>query len=479
MSTFKQAAIGLTKTLPTLATLAVLAGVGYVGHRTGWKIPSAATIFGGGRADEEAWCRDHGVPEATCVICRGLTVTATPPSRQLKTDTQPAVVEPPLAATKPRLVVQLPSPDVLSTAGVETAAAEMRPITEVVEANAESGYDMTRYAQVASRAAGHAVTVRVGAGERVRKGDVLALVDAAEVGRAKADFLQATALLSSRRSVLERVKTSTAAGFRNQADLVAAEADVKDATIRAFNARQALGNLGLPASGLDPEAVPAERDVQFLGIPAAVVAELDAALATANLLPVTAPLEGVIISLNVVPGEMVDPTRTLFVVADTSRMWVTAELSPPQAAQVRVGLEMSFAPDGSTGEPFLGQVAWISTEVNEKTRTVQVRADVANPGARLLAHAFGRARIALRSEPSALVVPEDALQPDGAASLVFVRLNDEVFRPRVVTTGARCGGFIEVLSGLSAGETVATAGSYILAAQANRAKLGAGCCATE
>jgi RND family efflux transporter MFP subunit len=160
-------------------------------------------------------------------------------------------------------------------------------------------------------------------------------------------------------------------------------------------------------------------------------------------------------------------------------MWVAAEVSPGQVERIRLDQEMTFVPDGSLGEPFVGKVSWISTEVNEKTRTVQVRAEVANPDGRLLARAFGRATIAVRSSPSALVVPEESVQPDGDRSLVFVRINDEVFRPRAVTLGARFGGFVEVLSGLSPGETVASRGSYVLAAQANRGKLGAGCCALE
>src|SRR6185369_12059412 len=115
----------------------------------------------------------------------------------------------------------------------------------------------------------------------------------------------------------------------------------------------------------------------------------------------------------------------------------------------------------------------------EKTRMVQVRAELPNPDGRLLAHAFGRAKIGVRSTPKAMVVPEDAVQPDGSSFLVFVRLNAEVFRPRVITIGARSGGYIEVQSGLSPGEMIATAGSYFLAAQANRGKLGAGCCASD
>lgn len=466
----------LARLSPVLLTTGVLAGIGVLGHKTGWKMPPAIEVFGVPAASADAWCRDHGAPEATCVVCRGLKVTSSPPSKRIKGE--PALVEPPVEG-KPRPLVQVPGADVLRVAGVQTAPAEVRLLVETVDANAESGYDMTRYAQIGARVPGFASLVRVKAGQKIKKGDVLCLVDSAEVGKAKAELLQAAASLATKRAVLERIKTSTAAGFRNQADQMAAEAEMREAGIRVFNARQALTSLGLPVPDALLQGVPNEQDIQFLGLPSDIVASLEPAKTTGNLLPVVSPLDGLIVSQAIVPGELVDPTRPLFVVADTDRMWVTAELSPGDAARVRVGQDLSFRPDSIEGDPIVGAVSWISTEVSDKTRTVQARAEVANPGGRLRARMFGRASITITSKPSVLTVPAAAVQPDGHTNLVFVRLNEEVYRPRVVTVGGRMGSFIEILSGLNAGETIATEGSYFLAAQANRAKLGAGCCAND
>jgi cobalt-zinc-cadmium efflux system membrane fusion protein len=384
-------------------------------------------------------------------------------------------------------------------AGVQLAPVAERGLAETIEANAESGYDMTRYAQVSARVPGFAVQVRVKAGQQVKKAEVLCLVDSPEVGKAKADLLQSAATLASKRAALERIKSSTEAGFRNQADLAAAEAEVKEAGIRLFNARQALKSLGLSVPDSVLREVPSEKDVQFLGLSQDAIASLDPERATANLLPVTAPLDGVVVSQSVVAGETVDAARPLFAIADISRMWIAAEVSPADSSKVEVGQEVTFRPDG--GESVSGKVSWISTEVNEKTRTVQVRAEVPNPKGRLRARMFGRASITIAKEQSAIAVPSAAVQKDGADSVVFVRLNDEVFRPRVVTLGLHTDGFVrlndevfrprvvtlglhtdgfvQVLKGLNPGETIATQGSYFLAAQANRAKLGAGCCAND
>ncbi|MBX3362013.1 MAG: efflux RND transporter periplasmic adaptor subunit [Phycisphaeraceae bacterium] len=111
-----------------------------------------------------------------------------------------------------------------------------------------------------------------------------------------------------------------------------------------------------------------------------------------------------------------------------------------------------FVPDVAGSTPVVGKVTWISPEVNEKTRTIQVRAEVDNSDGRLFAHSFGRARITVKSSTSAVVVPESALQKDGESHLLFVKLNDEVFQTREVRVGGQGGGWVEIVAGLRAGD---------------------------
>jgi membrane fusion protein, heavy metal efflux system len=488
MSTFiKRIPAVLLRGLPTALTLAVLAGVAYVGHRSGWKIPSASQVFSSAKEPREDWCGEHGVPESSCIICRGLKANGVPPTRQVKggtdgsgtTAAQNASDAPTPSGeqvgTKRRPAVQLATGDTAARAGIEVAPASVQPMNEAVEANAEVSFDLSRYAQVSARLPGTVALMRIQQGQRVKKGDVLALVDAGEVGKAKAELLQAAAQVASRRTVLDRVKTSTEAGFRNQADLVTAEAELKEASIRLFNARQALVNLGLPVPMAAEGQIPSERDVLTLGLPEALLAELDPARTSANLLPVVAPMDGVVISRSVVAGEVIEAGRPLLVVSDTSRMWVHADLTPAQASKVEIGQAFEFTPDVPNAQPIVGTVIWMSPDVNEKTRTVHVRAEVENTAGRLLARSFGRARITVRSTQAAVVVPESALQKEGESYLLFVKLNDEVFQTREVRVGGHARGLVEILAGLAVGEPVAVKGSYALAAQLNRSKLGAGC----
>lgn len=481
MSIIKRAPGALLRGLPTVLTLAVLAGVGYVGHRTGWKIPAASEVFGAGKEPREDWCGEHGVPESSCVICRGLKANAVPPSQQRKggaaTGDVPAEPEIEQVGTKKRPAVQLTTADTAARAGIEVQPASVKPMNETVEANAEVSFDLSRYAQVASRVPGTVALMRAQPGQRVKRGDVLALIDAVEVGRAKAELLQAAAQVVSRQRGLDRIRNSTEAGFRNQADLVTAEVELKEASIRLFNARQSLVNLGLPVPTTAEGEIPGERDVLHLGLPEPILTELDPSRTSGNLLPLLSPMDGVVIARAgvAVAGEVVESGKPLLVVSDTSRLWVHAELTPAQAAKARLGQPLEFVPDVAGATPVMGKLIWISPEVNEKTRTIQVRAEVDNSDGHLFANSFGRARITVRSSQSAVVVPESALQKDGESHLLFVKLNDEVFQTREVRIGGHGGGWVEIVAGLRAGEPVAIKGSYALAAQLNRAKLGAGC----
>jgi cobalt-zinc-cadmium efflux system membrane fusion protein len=407
------------------------------------------------------WCAEHDRPESQCVICN--------PELKAKFEAMA-----PKADANADRIVQLASGDVARTAGIESRPAEARGVTQVVETNAEVRYDQTRYAQVSPRVGGNVAKVRVQAGERVKRGDVLALVDSAEVGRAKAEFLTAAAMVAAKQAALERVKSSTEQGFRNKSDLIAAEAETREASIRLFNARQALVNLGLRVPDVKPGEVPEEHSVQLLGLPEAIRGELDEHQTTANLIPVVAPLDGVVVSRSVVEGEVADPAKSMFVVADTSRMWVKLDVPLAQLASLKTGQQVSFTAEGLDA-PAIGAVTWISTEVDDRTRTVEVRAEVPNTDGRLLANMFGRARVSIATTANAATVPASAVQWDGTRDVVFVKVNEEVYLARPVQTGIRDGDAVEVRAGVKAGDMVVVAGSYSLMSQLNRSKLGAGC----
>ncbi len=227
---------------------------------------------------------------------------------------------------------------------------------------------------------------------------------------------------------------------------------------------------------------------------------------TANLLPLTAPFAGVVINRNMVIGELTSTATPQFVLADISQLWVMVDVRREDANRLARDQEVLFVPDGaredrneeaglyastlsllSAGclptalsllpervEFAVGKVDWISSEVDEKTRTVRVRAVIPNQQHRLRPHTFGNGWITIRSSPAALVVPNTAIQADGPYQFVFVQRDAQTFEPRLVQTGIKDDKFTEILSGVSMGEKVVTTGSYVLKSEMFRDRLGGG-----
>jgi cobalt-zinc-cadmium efflux system membrane fusion protein len=503
----------LGQVVPTLLVLTALGGLAAWGHHTGWKVPKFSALLGRASAPLEGWCEEHNVPEAECVECNPdlMPREKAPPYCKKHGVPECPLDHPEIAQVRGR--PRLPRYDVLAAlafldrpennskcklherriqfasaaaaekAGVDVDVVGEAPMTEFVAANGEVSYDQTRIARLSSRVPGTVWRVHKQVGDPVKEGDVLALVDAAEIGKAKAEFLQAVAQLELRRKTYASLSEIATSGAVPERSLREAETALSEARIRLRGAQQALVNLGLPVNADDLKGLPEDQlaaRVQFLGLPGPLAERLDPKRTTANLLPVTAPLDGVVVAREVVAGEVVGTAKTLFVVADPRRMWLTLHVRAEDARHVQLGQPIRSHPDGDPDEA-AGKVAWISTAVDAKTRTVKVRADLDNRDGRLRANTFGPGRIILRYEPYAVVVPKEAVHWDGDCHVVFVRDKDylkegspKVFHVRKVRPGAHDEKYVEVLAGVLPGEVVAAKGSAVLQAELLKGNLGEG-----
>jgi cobalt-zinc-cadmium efflux system membrane fusion protein len=504
----------LRRSVPTALVLLVLAGIAWWGHETDWTLPKLAALTGG-PAEKEDWCEAHGVPESECVECNH---DLLPRPRAYGWCPQHGVQDCPLehpdvaqlispadvsldklkqqaarslafadrepndqkCKTHPRRI-QVASQEVLDKMGIVPEPVTEAAVEEAVAAAGEITYDPDRVSSLACPVAGRIwrIESKGNVGQMVKQGDVLALVDAAEVGKAKAEFLQAVGQFELKKQILERYRKGLSEGVIPESKFRDAEAAFFEARVRLVGTRQALVNLGLPVAiedvkGLAPEEV--ARRVQFLGLPETLTGVLDPRTTTANLIPVRTPFAGVVIVRKAALGAMTDPTKTLFIVANPRRLWLT--LNVPQDSLKRfheqdpqrllAGKVVHFVPDGTSAE-VTGTITWVSTAVDEKTRTLQVRADLPNPDGRLRANTFGAGRIVLRREDKAVVVPTAAIQWDGKCHIVFVLDKSsankgafQVFHVRTVRTGANSGGNTEIIAGLLPGERIAAGNSGLL-----------------
>jgi Cu(I)/Ag(I) efflux system membrane fusion protein/cobalt-zinc-cadmium efflux system membrane fusion protein len=175
------------------------------------------------------------------------------------------------------------------------------------------------------------------------------------------------------------------------------------------------------------------------------------------------PFSGVVTMKQANEGMRVMGGEELLQISDISKVWINADIyeyelpwvQPGQPAQV----EIPFAP----GKPLTGKIAYIYPYVQNETRTVKARIELANPGFDLKPDMYANVLIEGRPMTGALAVPGDAVLNSGKGQTVFVASGEGRFEPRAVKTGLSDEqGFVQVLSGLSEGENVVTSAQFML-----------------
>ena len=174
------------------------------------------------------------------------------------------------------------------------------------------------------------------------------------------------------------------------------------------------------------------------------------------------PIAGVITRMSATLGASVDPAEPLIEVADPRAVDVLLSVTPTEAGRLRPGMKVSLsAGQSATGEPLgVGTLTDIAGTVDTATRGVAVRvqAPATRRPLRIGETVFGQ--IAVATIPRAIVVPADAVVPEGEQFKVFVVDSAGVAHAREVTVGGKSNGQAEILSGLRAGERVVTYGAY-------------------
>jgi cobalt-zinc-cadmium efflux system membrane fusion protein len=504
---------------PTSAVILFLAGLAFWGHSTEWTLPKFSALIGSDVAGADDWCKLHNVPDSQCIECNttlvphlkdygwckehGITQCPLehPDVAQLKTIPFVSAEDFERAnralALRPRIEnnsrcklherrIQFASKEAIEKAGIDIAVVGQHPVVEAISANGEVVYAQTHTAHLASRVPGTVWQVEKQIGDRVRKGEVLALIDAADIGKAKSEFLQAIAQLRLKKPNVERLKPLAEDGSVPMRQFREAEAALQEAEIRLLSAQQSLVNLGLPVRAEDYADLSTDKiaeQIQFLGVPRDLVSTTNTASTTSNLFPLRSPLDGTVVARKIVPGEVVDTSSTLMGVADVRQMWLTLNVRQDDAKYLTLGQTVLFRPSDSKDEPEIkGSLAWISTEADDQTRTVQVRVNLPNDDGHLRANTFGSGRIVLREEPRAIVVPSEAVHRDGDCNVVFVRDKDflredapKFFHIRKVRLGVSEDNTTEIIAGVLPGEVIASKNSVVLEAQLLKSNLGAGC----
>jgi membrane fusion protein (multidrug efflux system) len=250
-------------------------------------------------------------------------------------------------------------------------------------------------------------------GQTVTAGTPLVRIDDAML-RAHAE--RATADRDLARQQLERVR-------RLRADNAAAPADLERGEAAARSAEAALAVLQLQI----------ERSI------------------------VRAPFAGIVGQRFVSAGDYVTTATSLLTLQTMDPQRAVIEVPERHAAYLKRGQVVEFSVAAQPGRVFRAVVDFIDPVVQPTGRTIVVKARAPNPGRLLKAGMFIEARLATATRSGAIVVPEDAVQPLRTANVIWAVADGKASR-RVVQLGTRSQGFVEVVTGVQAGELVVVGG---------------------
>jgi cobalt-zinc-cadmium efflux system membrane fusion protein len=340
-------------------------------------------------------------------------------------------------------------PDQIASAGITINTVGPREMTTVLELPGEVKPDETRVAHVVPRLQGVIEEVRKQEGDRVSKGEVIAVLNSRELADAKRDYIEATHDAEYRRVIFEREEMLWKKKISAEQDYRLAEKLAEEAALAQRLAGQKLIVLGVPAATLQGLATaPAETMARY---------------------EIRAPLDGVVVERGVTVGEAVTADEDIFTLADLSSVWVDVSVYARDLGAVRVGQPATVI-STDLGTETRGRVSYTGPLVGQESRTAVARIVLPNTGARWRPGLFVTVRLVREVATVPIAVAAEAIQTFRDWQVVFVKDGDW-FEGRPLELGRSDGQWVEVLKGLKPGDQYAATNSY--AVKAEIGKLGA------
>jgi Cu(I)/Ag(I) efflux system membrane fusion protein len=215
----------------------------------------------------------------------------------------------------------------------------------------------------------------------------------------------------------------------------------------------------------------ARRKLQLLNVPDSDIAHLEHTRQPKDHMTIYAQFGGTVLEKQLLPGAFIMPGDKLYSLSDLSSVWLYADIYEKDIAGITPGQAVMVTSGAYPGQTFTGNVTFINPVLDDATRTVKVRVEMANPGGKLKPNMFVNANVQIPLGDS-LVIPESGLLDTGSRKIVFVAQNEDTFVKREVVVGQQADGYVQILSGLQPGETVVTAATFLIDSQTKLGSFG-------
>lgn len=347
------------------------------------------------------------------------------------------------------------SREAYSAGGIEVAPVESRTITPTVRVTGTLSYDERRMAIATARIGGRITSVVADYGQRVAAGEALAWIDSPELGAAQADFRRAASMNGLRKAEYDRALLLLEGQAISRGELLRREADWRAAEADLQTAEQKLHILGL-----------SQDDVRALS---------GNGSEAGHVYPVRAPVGGRVTERTAVPGRVVAPDDELFTVAELDSLWLFLQIFEKDLPSIAEGASVMLTCESHPDDHFRGNVDFVGEVLDPHSRTVRARAVIDNPDGDLKPGMFVYATIETRRGDRAasprLAVPVQAVADLDGSDVVFVQAEERSFEIRPVVVGESAGEWVEIRSGLTAGESIAVSGVFTLKSEVQKGGL--------
>jgi Cu(I)/Ag(I) efflux system membrane fusion protein len=204
-----------------------------------------------------------------------------------------------------------------------------------------------------------------------------------------------------------------------------------------------------------------------LDVPESAIAEMEKTRTVPVTVQWTAPRDGLVLQRNAIEGMRAQPGDVLFRIADISVVWALVDVAERDLGSIAIGEPVTIRARSHPDREFQGKIAVIYPQVNRDTRTARIRIELPNADSALLPDMYVDAEIETGSEAPVLAVAASSVLDTGSRQAVLVDKGQGRFEPREVKIGRRGEGYVEIRSGIAAGEAIVTSANFLIDAESN------------
>lgn len=334
--------------------------------------------------------------------------------------------------------------------GIQSVETEFTSIDGFISAPARIIANQDEEAVVGSFVKGRVKKVFYNLGDQVKQGQALMELEGLEIGEIKSAYRKAKAVLDFTESAYKRQKTLNEQNVSASKTLLESKAEYDKAKAEFKAEDEKIHSIGLT----DSETLDNSEEH------------------SSGKLIIKAPIAGIISERNVIIGQLVDENATAFKIINISKICAEAQIYEKDMPRISGKPAVSFTSSVFTNTEFKGNLTYISQSVDEKTRTLIVRASIINTGSKLKPQMFGELKIPVSRNAKAIVVPADAVINENGKYYVFIQTGDTSFEKKDVRIGIKNGNMMEITEGLKEKDKVVVKGAFYLKSELLKSSFG-------